>query len=80
MKAIVGLGNSGPEYANTKHNAGFWVVDELARRWSVQYQPGRGNFVFAETATKDVLLVKPTTGMNASGIAVKTVLNDNGID
>ena len=80
MKAIVGLGNPGPEYAITKHNAGFWVVDELARRWSVQYQPGRGNFVFTETAAKDVLLVKPTTGMNASGIAVKAVLMDNGIE
>ena len=79
MKAFVGLGNPGPEHANTKHNAGFWVMDELARRWTVQFQPGKGSFVYAEAAEQDVLLVKPTTGMNASGVAVKTIVNDYGI-
>ena len=79
MKAFVGLGNPGPEHANTKHNAGFWVLDELARRWTVQFQPGKGSFVYAEAAEQDVLLVKPTTGMNASGVAVKTIVNDYGI-
>ena len=79
MKAFVGLGNPGPEHANTKHNAGFWVMDELARRWTVQFQPGKGSFVYAKAAEQDVLLVKPTTGMNASGVAVKTIVNDYGI-
>ena len=79
MKAFVGLGNPGPEHANTKHNAGFWVMDELARRWTVQFQPGKGSFVYAEAAEQDVLLDKPTTGMNASGVAVKTIVNDYGI-
>ena len=79
MKAFVGLGNPGPEHANTKHNAGFWVMDELARRWTVQFQPGKGSFVYAEAAEQDVLLVKPTTGMNASGVAVKAIVNDYGI-
>ena len=79
MKAFVGLGNPGPEHANTKHNAGFWVMDELARRWTVQFQPGKGSFVYAEAAEQGVLLVKPTTGMNASGVAVKTIVNDYGI-
>ena len=80
MKAFIGLGNTGPVYADTKHNAGFWVVDELARRWSIQFQPGKGSFVYAESSEKDSLLVKPTTGMNASGIAVKTVMRDWNIE
>lgn len=73
MIAFVGLGNPGNEYANTKHNAGFWVVDELARRWEKSYKPGRGDYVFAEDLDRDVFLVKPTTGMNVSGTAVKQV-------
>ena len=80
MKAFIGLGNPGQEYANTKHNAGFWVMDELARRWSIQFQPGKGSFVYTESSGKDALLVKPTTGMNASGVAVKTVVRDWNID
>ena len=80
MKAFIGLGNPGPEYANTKHNAGFWVINELARRWSVQFQPGKGSFVYTEATDKEVLLVKPTTGMNASGVAVKYVLQKWNID
>lgn len=73
MLAVVGLGNPGNEYAQTKHNAGFWVVDELARRWSVSFKPGKGNFVYAEKQVKNVILVKPITGMNVSGNAVKQV-------
>lgn len=80
MKAFIGLGNPGLEYANTKHNAGFWVVDELARRWSVTFQPGKGAFVYAEAPEKDSLLVKPTTGMNASGVAVKMIKQNWNID
>ncbi len=80
MNAFVGLGNPGPEYANTKHNAGFWVVDKLAQRWSIQFQPGEGSFVFAETTDRTVLLMKPTTGMNASGVAVKKLIADNDLD
>jgi len=80
MKVFIGLGNTGPAYANTKHNAGFWVVDELARRWSIQFQPGKGSFVYTESSGKDALLVKPTTGMNVSGVAVKTVMRDWNID
>jgi len=79
MKVFVGLGNPAPEYANTKHNAGFWVLDEIARRWSVQFQPGKGAFVYAESEDKNVILIKPTTGMNVSGVVVKTVMKDHDV-
>lgn len=71
MIAFVGLGNPGSEYADTKHNAGFWVVDELARRRSCGFMPGNGDYVFAEDSGRKILLMKPTTGMNHSGRAVK---------
>ncbi|HEX3926368.1 MAG TPA: aminoacyl-tRNA hydrolase [Gemmatimonadales bacterium] len=71
-KAIVGLGNPGPEYERTRHNAGFMAVDFLAARW------GLGSFRRADHAVAAsgtvagtaVRLIKPTTFMNASGDAL----------
>ena len=80
MIAFVGLGNTGHEYSKTKHNAGFWGVDELARRWKINFQPGQGQYVFAEDKKRKFLLVKPTIGMNGSGIPVKDVVKRWGID
>jgi PTH1 family peptidyl-tRNA hydrolase len=71
MIVFVGLGNPGDEYYNTKHNAGYWIVDELAKRWVCDFTPGKDNYVFSEKKTKGVMLIKPTTGMNNSGIALK---------
>ena len=71
MIAFIGLGNPGNEFVDTKHNAGFWVIDELARRWECNFKPGTGDYVYAEYTGKDTVLMKPTTGMNASGIAIK---------
>ena len=75
MIAFVGLGNPGDTYANTKHNAGFWVLDELARRQKLSFKPGNGDYVFAQHHRREVLLIKPTTSMNRSGIAVKDIAN-----
>ncbi len=75
MIAIIGLGNPGDKYASTKHNAGFWVLDELARRQRLSFKLGKGDYVLAQHQRREVLLVKPTTGMNRSGIAVKDVSN-----
>jgi len=75
MIIFVGLGNPGNRYANTKHNAGFWVVDELARRQKLEFKPGKGDYVFTQHQRRELLLVKPTTGMNRSGNAVKDVAN-----
>ena len=73
MIAFVGLGNTGDTYANTKHNAGFWVVDEWVQRHHLSFKPGKGNFVLAQHKRWEVIVVKPNTGMNQSGSAVKDV-------
>ncbi len=72
MWVVVGLGNSGREYAGTRHNIGFLIVDELARRAGVRLRPGRGDFEAAEArlgGTK-VWLVQPTTYVNRTGRAL----------
>ena len=48
MIAFVGLGNAGDAYVNTKHNAGFWVVDEVARRHKLSFIPGVGEYIYAK--------------------------------
>ena len=73
MIAFIGLGNIGDQYANTKHNAGFWVVDEVVRRQKLSFKPGKGHYVFACQIRREFILVKPTTGMNRSGNAVQEV-------
>lgn len=76
MIVFLGLGNPGDRYANTKHNAGFWVTNELARRWKVSFKPGKGDYVFSQKKNGRVLLVKPVTGMNVSGAVVKAVCRE----
>ncbi len=75
MQAFIGLGNPGSHYAQTKHNAGFWVVDELARRWNAGFKPGKGDYVYTEARQGHILLAKPTTGMNICGTAVRDIVN-----
>ena len=53
MIAIIGLGNIGDEYAKTKHNAGFWAVNEVAHRQKMSFVPGKGQYVFAHQIKKD---------------------------
>ena len=74
MIAIIGLGNIGDEYAKTKHNAGFWAIDEFVRRNNISFSPGKGDYVYSQFKRNQVLLVKPTTMMNKSGSAVKDVM------
>ena len=73
MKAVVGLGNPGAQYKGTRHNVGFEVVDELARRGSLRFESSPADALVARwrnTAAGDVLLVKPLTFMNLSGQAI----------
>jgi PTH1 family peptidyl-tRNA hydrolase len=69
---IVGLGNPGPEYANTRHNLGFLCADELARRAGARWERPRLKAVQAKgtLAGRDVVLAKPQTYMNDSGVSV----------
>jgi len=72
VKAIVGLGNPGAQYKGTRHNVGFAVLDELARRASIGFESAPADAVMARWRRSDevVLLVKPLTYMNLSGQAV----------
>ena len=69
---IVGLGNPGGQYDNTRHNAGFLVADELARRggFSIQRVRFKALTAAAQVGGQGVLVMKPTTYMNLSGEAV----------
>lgn len=70
---IVGLGNPGNKYRNTRHNAGFLMIDRLADALGVQINRARFHALCAEAtvANQRVLLIKPQTMMNASGLAVQ---------
>ena len=76
LKLVVGLGNPGSEYARTRHNAGFWYVDELARRGGgVWRRETRHQCELARVtlAGCELWLMKPGTYMNRSGAAVQSL-------
>ncbi len=71
---VVGLGNPGSEYAQTRHNAGFWFAHGLARQLGAQFAPDRKYFGDVAKAG-DVRFIKPTTFMNRSGQSVAALAN-----
>ena len=73
MKLIVGLGNPGAEYVGTRHNLGFEVVDELARRWKVRLKSWKVVADVAVASDRGVALARPKTFMNLSGQAVQMI-------
>ena len=75
-KLIVGLGNPGVRYANTRHNAGFMILDELARRNGLSF---RSSKLADEVKFGQVTLLKPTTFMNLSGQAVQAYQTKLGL-
>lgn len=73
---IACLGNIGPEYTGTRHNAGFMVADELARDADVQFQSRRyGDMAVVRVKNCELLVLKPSTFMNLSGVAVRYWMN-----
>ena len=78
MKLIVGLGNPGLEYLHTPHNAGFMAIDRIAAICDVAVTNRRGKAQTARTklAGHDVLLAKPETFMNLSGLSVVALLDE----
>src|SRR5919112_6465636 len=77
VKIVVGLGNPGREYAATRHNLGFMVVDELARRLPASERRNRfrSDLVEVFDGGEKVVLLKPRTYMNLSGSAVREAIN-----
>jgi len=76
MRLIVGLGNPDPEYQWTPHNLGFMAIDELADRGSIRVERPEGKALVGrgKLAGEDVVLAKPQTYMNLSGISVRELL------
>ena len=78
LHLIVGLGNPGAEYARTRHNAGFMVVDELARRANAAWKPEKkfnARVAKRDRGDRRILFAQPQTFMNGSGESVAALLN-----
>ena len=78
LKVIVGLGNPGSKYTETRHNAGFWFIEEVARKYSAVFRPDKkfhGEVAKISLEGKDIWLLKPDTFMNRSGRAVQSLLS-----
>jgi PTH1 family peptidyl-tRNA hydrolase len=68
MNILVGLGNPGRNYSDTKHNFGFWVLNRFAEKRSLTFQAGKGDYLLAKKG--DLICIKPTSFMNNSGMPV----------
>lgn len=77
MLWIVGLGNPGKQYSQTRHNIGFMAIDELANRWNIDVSRSKGRALIGEgrVGDKKVYLIKPMTYMNLSGEAVREFMD-----
>ncbi len=83
LRLIVGLGNPGPEYALTRHNAGFWFADALVRQYDGNFRAQRrfqGELAKIRIGEQDIEIFKPLTFMNRGGLAVKSLLDYREID
>lgn len=75
MKLIVGLGNPGKKYEKTRHNVGFLVIDELAKRFNTKINKIKFKSVYGETNLfgEKIIFLKPSTYMNNSGEALREI-------
>lgn len=82
MKVVFGLGNPGPEYEDTRHNVGWWVVEEFQAtfRFPEFRRAGRAWVSEGRLGGADVLLVEPLTYMNRSGTALAALAQSGDID
>ena len=78
LRVILGLGNPGAAYADTRHNVGFRVVEELARRRRLRLRAGECNSVVGEDG--DLLLAMPQTYMNRSGYAARCLVERRQVE
>jgi PTH1 family peptidyl-tRNA hydrolase len=79
MKIVVGLGNPGERYKNTRHNLGFMVIDRLAKEEKVSLRKIRAKFIAGnwQLENEEIKLVKPLSYMNNSGVVVANIVSDN---
>jgi PTH1 family peptidyl-tRNA hydrolase len=78
LQIVVGLGNPGPEHRLTRHNAGFWFVDALARAQGVQFRSHsryQGEVARVTLDGSEITLLKPQTYMNRSGLSVRALVD-----
>jgi PTH1 family peptidyl-tRNA hydrolase len=82
MKCIVGLGNPGRKYKDTRHNVGFMVIEELRKRhnWKLNQSKFNGKYAMEILDGQKVILMQPQTYMNLSGEAIRPLLNYFNID
>ncbi len=81
--AMIGLGNPGPQYVSTRHNAGFLSLDEFIRRYAIiQKEENKKNYQLYQCIMEDVrvYLLKPMTYMNLSGMAVREFVQKTGLE
>jgi peptidyl-tRNA hydrolase, PTH1 family len=77
MRLILGLGNPGKKYETNRHNVGFMLLDKYCKIYGLEFKKHNNYFW---TKKDDVLLVKPRTYMNRSGVAVTSILTGNRIE
>lgn len=76
MKCILGIGNPGNQYQNTRHNIGFYLLDQFASRYSLKLIPSKFDFYYSEgeLSSNPFVIIKPTTYVNNSGLAARQCL------
>lgn len=82
MKLLIGLGNPGQEYENTRHNIGFMVLDEVAKNLNLKFNKEKFKGLFCEKTIngEKIILFKPLTYMNLSGDAVRNIVDYYKLD
>src|SRR5690242_19956304 len=75
MQVYIGLGNPGDQYSKNRHNAGFLFVDEVAHKLKETNWQHKSDFQAEFIRLPEIILVKPTTFMNASGFAVRKIID-----
>ena len=82
MWAVVGLGNPGKQYGQTKHNAGFAFMKKLSKKWGTRLKKRKSSakIIIATRDKEKVLLAMPQTYMNRSGLAVKQIVQNYAIE
>jgi PTH1 family peptidyl-tRNA hydrolase len=77
LQAILGIGNPGAKYVNTKHNAGFIIIDRFVDKYDLDYLASKNDYLYAEgkILESDFIIIRPTTYVNNSGLAAKDVLD-----